>query len=225
MNNILIFRPHPLLPRNGNGAQGGCIPAIKQLLRGKTMKTRKNKKGRKKDTLFGRTDYAVKQVNLLIIMGAIPEEFVEFDPDSGITIDYFITSFMEHFPSAELGEPWMEVFGNSIRHALDLIQYEIAPREDVRQLDNGETAMAFRDTTWLSRELNMDKDKLDKLIHWVIEHNPDVQPLVMRDMWAGAGYVVSSFLIRQLEKKGVRLDQFLKNMVSGEIRFAVKSSN
>ena len=41
------------------------------------MKTKKNKKGKKKDTLFGRTDYAVKQVNLLIVMGAIPEEFIE----------------------------------------------------------------------------------------------------------------------------------------------------
>jgi hypothetical protein len=206
---------------DGEGAQGGCVPAIKQLLRGKAMKTKKNQKGRKKDTLFGRTDYAVKQVNLLIVMGAIPEEFIEFDPDRGITIDYFITSFMEHFPSAELGEPWMEVFGNSMRYALDLIQCETAPRADVRELQNGETAMAFRDTTWLSRQLNMQKDKLDRLVHWVIEHNPDIQPFVMHDMWEGAGYVVSSFLLRQLEQKGVRVDQFLKNMVSGQIRFAV----
>jgi len=69
--------------------------------------------------------------------------------------------------------------------------------------------------------LGMEKSKLDRLILWVIEHNPDVQPFVMHDMWAGAGYVVSSFLIRQLDKKGVRLDQFLKKMVSGQIRFAV----
>ncbi len=185
------------------------------------MKTKKNKKGRKKDTLFGRTDYAVKQVNLLIVMGAIPEEFIEFDPDRGITIDYFITSFMERFPMKELEDDWMAVFSNSIRYALDLIQYETAPRVDVRVLDNGETAIAFRDTTRLSRELNMEKGKLDRLIHWVIEHNPDFQPFFMHDMWAGAGYVVSSFLLRQLEKKGVRLDQFLKKTVSGQIRFAV----
>ena len=69
--------------------------------------------------------------------------------------------------------------------------------------------------------MGMEKSKLDRLILWVIEHNPDVQPFVMHDMWAGAGYVVSSFLIRQLDKKGVRLDQFLKKMVSGQIRFAV----
>jgi hypothetical protein len=189
------------------------------------MKTKKNEKGRKKDTLFGRTDYAVKQVNLLIVMGAIPEEFIEFDPDSAITIDYFITSIMEHFPRTELGDPWMEVFGNSIRYALDLIQYETAPREDVREFDNGETAIAFRDTTRLSRDLNMEKDELDRLIHWGIEHNPDVQPFIMHDMWAGAGYVVSSFLLRQLEKKGVRLDQFLKKIVGGKVKFEVNSSN
>jgi hypothetical protein len=183
------------------------------------MKAKKNKKGKKKDTLFGRTDYAVKQVNLLIVMGAIPEEFIEFDPDSGITIDYFITSFMEHFPMKELGGDWMEVCNNSIRYACHRIGFDIAPRENVMELDNGETAMAFRDTTWLSRELSMGKDKLDRLIHWVIEHNPDVQPFLMHDSLAG--YVVSSFLLRHLEKKGVELDRFLKKMVSGQIRFAV----
>jgi hypothetical protein len=185
------------------------------------MKTKKNKKSEKKDTLFGRTDYAVKQVNLLIVMGAIPEEFIEFDPNSGIAIDYFITSFMEHFPMKELRGDWMEVCNNSIRYACDLIGFDIAPRKDVMELKNGETAMAFRDTMRLSRELNMEKDNLDRLIHWVIEHNPDVQPFLMHDIWAGAGYVVSSFLLRQLEKKGVTLDQFLKKMVSGQIRFAV----
>jgi hypothetical protein len=185
------------------------------------MKTKKNKKGKKKDTLFGRTDYAVKQVNLLIVMGAIPEEFIEFDTDNGITIDYFITSFMEHFPMRELGDRWMEVCNISIRIACHRIGFDIAPRENVMELDNGEIALAFRDTTRLSRELNISKSELDTLLHWVIEHNPDVQPFVTHDMWAGAGYVVSSFLLRQLKKKGVRLDQFLKKMVSGQIRFAV----
>ena len=47
------------------------------------MKTKKTKKGKRKDTLFGRTDYAVKQVNLLIVMGAIPEEFIEIRPETG----------------------------------------------------------------------------------------------------------------------------------------------
>ncbi len=103
------------------------------------MKTKKNKKAKKKDSVFGRTDYAVKEVNLLIVMGAIPEEFVEFDPERGITVGYFIRSFMERFPRAELGDNWMEVFGNSIHYALDLIQYETTAREDVRELDNGET--------------------------------------------------------------------------------------
>jgi hypothetical protein len=115
----------------------------------------------------------------------------------------------------------MEVCNDSIKYACDLIGFDIARRENVMELDNGETAMSFRDTTWLSRELSMEKEKLDGLIHWLIEHNPDVQPFVMHDSWAGAGYVVSSFLLRQLEKKGVRLDQFLKKMVSGQIRFAV----
>jgi len=187
------------------------------------MKTKKNKKSKKKDTLFGRTDYAVKQVNLLIVMGAIPEEFIEFDPDGGITIDYFITSFMEHFPMKELGDDWMEVCNNSIRYACHRIGFDIAPRENVMEFDNGETAIAFRDTTWLSFELNIEKGKLDRLIHWVIEHNPDVQPFVAHD--SVAGYVVSSFLLRYLEKKGVRLDQYLKDMVSGQITFAVNSSN
>ncbi len=31
--NCSSIRPHPLLPHNGEGAQGGCVPAIKQLLR------------------------------------------------------------------------------------------------------------------------------------------------------------------------------------------------
>ncbi len=86
-------------------------------------------------------------------------------------------------------------------------------------------AIAFSDTTWLSSELNIDKSKLDTLLHWVIERNPDVQPFIMHDMWAGAGYVVSSFLLRQLEKKGVRLDQFLKKIVGGKVNFEVNSSN
>lgn len=187
------------------------------------MKTKKNKKGRKKDTLFGRTDYAVKQVNLLIVMGAIPEEFIEFDPDSGITIDYFITSFLEQFPMKELGGDWMEVCNNSIRHACHRIGFNIGPRENVMEFNNGEMALAFRDTTWLSRELNMDKDKLDSLLHRVIEHNPDIQPFLMHDSLAG--YVVSNFLFRQLEKNGVKLDQYLKDMLSGQISFAVNSSN
>jgi hypothetical protein len=191
------------------------------LLQGKGTKTKKSGKGKRKDTLFGRTDYAVKQVNLLIVMGAIPEEFVEFDPESGITIDYFITSFMEHFPMKELGDDWMELCNNSIRYACHLIGFDIPPREDVMDLDNGETAIAFRDTTWLGRELNMSKSKLDTLLHWVIERNPDIQPFVMHDILAGAGYVVSSFLLRQLAKAGVRLDEFLKKMVSGHISFAV----
>jgi hypothetical protein len=187
------------------------------------MKTKKNQKGKKKDTLFGRTDYAVKQVNLLIVMGAIPEEFIEFDPDRGITIDYFITSFMENFPMKELGGDWMEVCNNSIRYACNLIGFDIAPRENVMEFKNGEIGLAFRDTTWLSRELSMDKDKLDSLLQRVIEHNPDIQPFVAHDSLAG--YVVSSFLLRYLEHKGVRLDQYLKDMVNGKIRFGVTSSN
>ncbi|MFC1833752.1 hypothetical protein ACFL2Q_03335 [Thermodesulfobacteriota bacterium] len=183
------------------------------------MKTKKRMKAKKGESLLGKTDYAVKETNLLIVLGAIPEEFVEFDPDRGITIDHFITSFMEHFPRSELGEPWMEVFGNSIRYALDLIQYETEPREDVRELPNGETAVAFRDTTRLSREMNISKSKLDTLVHWVIGQNPQVQPFLMHD--PVAGYVISSFLLRQLEKSGLRLDQFLKKMVSGQTRFAV----
>lgn len=85
-------------------------------------------KTRKTERLYGRTDYAVKEVNLLIVMGAIPEELIEFNPDEGIAIDYLITSFMEHFPRAELGDAWIDVFGNSICYALDLIHYETAPR-------------------------------------------------------------------------------------------------
>jgi hypothetical protein len=119
----------------------------------------------------------------------------------------------------ELGDDWMDVCNNSIRHACNLIGFDIAPRENVMELDHGETGMAFRDTTWLSCELAMQKDTLDRLIHWVIEHNPDVQPFLMHDSLAG--YVVSSFFLRQLEKKGVRLDQFLRQTVSGQIRFAV----
>ena len=53
-----------------------------------------------------------------------------------------------------------------------VLDLDIAPRENAMELDNGETAMAFRDTTRLSRELSMEKDKLDRLIHWGIEHNP-----------------------------------------------------
>lgn len=184
------------------------------------MKTKKSKKTKQTKTLFGRTDYAVKEVNVLIVMGAIPEEFIEFRPESGIKIDYLVTSFMEHFPRAEMGDEWFTIFENSIRYALDLIKYETAPPRAVREF-NGEIAAQFSDTIKLSRQLGMEKSKLDRLILWVIEHNPDVQPFVMHDMWAGAGYVVSSFLIRQLDKKGVRLDQFLKKMVSGQIRFAV----
>jgi hypothetical protein len=184
------------------------------------MKTKKTRKGNKQVSLFGQTDYAVKEVNLLIVMGAIPEEFVEFDPGCGITIDYFITSFMEHFPRTALGDAWIEVFGNSIRHAIDLIQYETARRKDVREFDKGDVAVAFRDATWLSRELDISKSMLDTLLHRVIEHNPDVQPFVMND--SVAGYIVSSFLVRQLQKTGLRLDQYLEDMVSGQIRFEVK---
>jgi hypothetical protein len=189
------------------------------------MKTKKNKKVRKKDTLFARTDYTVKQINLLILMGAVPEEFFEFDPDSGITIDYFITSFLEHFPLKELGDDWMEVCNNSIRHACHSIGFDIAPPQNLRELDNGKMAFVFRDTTWLGHQINMSRSKLDTLLYWVIEQNPDVQPLIMREMWAGDGDVVSCFFLRQLEKKGVRLDRYLKKMVSGQIRFAVNSSN
>ena len=114
----------------------------------------------------------------------------------------------------ELGGDWMEVCNNSIKYACDLIGFDIAPRENVMELHNGEISLAFRDTTWLSHELNISKSKLDTLLHWVIEHNPHVEPFVANDSLAG--YVVSSFFLRQLEKKGVRLDQFLKKMVSGK---------
>jgi hypothetical protein len=173
------------------------------------------------EKLFGCTDYLVKEVNLLIVMGAIPEEFVEFVPDSGIKIDYLVTSFMEHFPKAILEDPWAEVFGNLLRYGLDLIQYETPPIEGVLKLDNGETVVAFRDTTMLSRELNISKSKLDKLLNRVITDNPDIQPFLMDWSRAGAGYVVCSFLLRQLEKKDVRLDHFLKKLANGQISFAV----
>lgn len=90
---------------------------------------------------------------------------------------------------------------------------------DVREFDDGETAVAFRATTALSRDLNISKIELDTLLQRVIEHNPDVQPFVMRDV--RAGLLVSSFLLRQLKKRGVRLDHFLKKMISGRTRFVV----
>ena len=84
-------------------AQGGCIPAIYQLPRGKAMTQKKE------DKLFGNTDYLVKEVNMLVVLGAIPAEFVEFHPDSGITIDYLITSFMEYFPKKTLGQMYLAI--------------------------------------------------------------------------------------------------------------------
>ena len=52
-----------------------------------------------------------------------------------------------------------------------------------------------------------------------MEQNPHIQPLVMNDR--EAGYVVSSFLFNQLEKAGLTLDEFLKGIVSGGIKFEV----
>lgn len=174
---------------------------------------------KKTERLFRGTDYFVKEVNLLIVMGAIPEEFVEFHPDKGIKIDYFITSFMEFFPKEELGDPWMAAFGNSIRYACQLIEYERAPTAGVQEFEHGEIGVAFLDTARLSRQLNMSKSKLDNLLHSVIEQNPEVQPFLMHDKVAG--YVVSSFLLNRLQKAGLRLDKFLKKMVSGKISFGV----
>jgi hypothetical protein len=183
------------------------------------MKTKQNKKAKKNETLFGRTDYAVKQVNFLILMGAIPEEFVAFRPDTGITIDYFITSFMEHFPRKELGDNWIDLFDNSIKHACHLVGYEISTSHYVQKFRNGEVSAAYADTTRLGRRLDMEKAKLDKLLHRGIQRNPDLQFLVMHV--GEAGYMVSSFLLNQLERTGVRLDEYLKDMASGTVRFEV----
>jgi hypothetical protein len=183
------------------------------------MKTKKNKKAKKNETLFGRTDYAVREVNSLILGGAIPEEFIEFHPESGLKIDYFITSFMEHFPKKELGNNWMEVFEISIQYGCHLIKCDIAPRQDIREFDDGIIRISFRDTSRLSDELSMSKSELDKLLQWVIQRNPDLQPLVMHV--GEAGYMVSSFLLYRLERSGVRLDQYLKDMASGKVKFEV----
>jgi len=183
------------------------------------MKIEKNKKAKKNETLFGHTDYAVKQVNFLILMGAIPEEFVEFRPDTGITIDYFITSFMEHFPRKELGDNWIDLFDNSIKHACYRVGYEISTSHYVEKFRNGEMTAAYSDTARLSRLLDMEKTKLDKLAHRVIERNPDVHPLMMNT--SVTGYMISAFLLNQLEKTGVRLDEYLKDLVSGKVRFEV----
>lgn len=176
-------------------------------------------KSKKKEKRFGRTDYLVKEVNLLIVMGAIPEEFVEFHPDKGITIDYFITSFMERFPKKELGDNWMEAFETSIQYACNLIKFDIASREDVRESDDGETRILFLNTEGLSRQLNMSKSKLEILLHWAYVQNPDLQAFVMYD--PTNGYFVSSFFLNQLRKAGLRLDKFLKNIVGGKIKFSV----
>jgi hypothetical protein len=161
----------------------------------------------------------VREVNLLIVLGAIPEEFVEFRPDSGITIDYFITSFMEFFPKRELGENWMQVFQNSVRLALNLIEYDTAPPEGVRESDDGEVSLRFFNTEELSRLLNMNKSKLENLLHWVLAQNPDLQAFVMYD--PTDGYLVSSFLLNQLRKTGLKFDKFLKRIASGATKFAV----
>ena len=177
------------------------------------MKSEKNEK------LFGRTDYAVKAVSVLIMMGAIPGEFVEFHPDRGLDVDYFITSFMEYFPKKTLSDPWMEVFGNSIQHALNLIKLETEQRQDVREFGDGEIHVSFSDTAKLSRQLNMKQSNLDTLLRLALDQNPDLQPFLMHDR--RAGYLVSSFLLKRLDKAGVRLDQYIGKLVSGKTKFAV----
>ncbi len=186
------------------------------------MKTTKNKKAKKNETLFGCTDYAVWEVNLLILRGAIPEEFIEFHPASGFKIDYFIMSFMEHFPKKELGDNWVELCETFIQYACHLIKHDIAPRQDIEEFDDGIVRISFHDTIRLSVELSMSKSKLDKLLQRIIQRTPDVQPLVVHA--GGGGYMVSCFLLDQLEKSGVRLDQYLKDMASGKVRFEVELS-
>lgn len=171
----------------------------------------------KTEQLYGRTDYAVKEVNLLMVMGAIPEEFVGFNPDKGIFIDYLIASFMEHFPKKALGDNWMQAFDNTIKYTCDLLKFEIAPRQGVRESEDGETSVLFVGTATVSRQLNIKKSKLDSLINWAISENPELQPLLMKD--EVAGYVASAFLLNQLDRSGVRLDKFLKSIVSGKARF------
>ncbi|AFM26110.1 hypothetical protein [Desulfomonile tiedjei] len=174
---------------------------------------------KKKDKLFGRTDYRITDVNLLIVMGAIPTEFVEFHPNTGITVDYFIASFMEHFPKKELGEDWMEIFGNSIQYACDRIGLDIAPREDVRVLDDSQLCASFCPTGKLGSELNMNKSELENLLHSAYVQNPDLRGFLM--YVPAKGYVVSSFFYNQLRKAGLSLDKFLKNIVGGKTKFSV----
>lgn len=189
------------------------FPQIKQLLRGKALKSKK------KERLFGRTDYLVQEVNLLMVMGAIPEEFVEFHYDTGMSIDYFITSFMEHFPKKSLSDNWTEVFAASIQYAVDLIKFDVAPREDVRESEDGEISALFFPTEKLGPELNMNKGKLENLLHWAYDQNPDLRGFVMYS--PSKGYVVSSFFLDQLKTAGLSLDKFLKNIVGGKTKFRV----
>ncbi|MFC1834259.1 hypothetical protein ACFL2Q_05935 [Thermodesulfobacteriota bacterium] len=172
------------------------------------------------EALFGSTEYTLKEVNLLIVVGVIPPDFLDFAPDGGIEIDHFITSFMESFPRKDLGDNWIEVFRNSILQACQLIKYETVPPEGVRVSDDRDVSALFFNTAKLSSRLNMKNSKLEKLLHWVMEENPDVQPFVMHDQ--AEGYLVSSFLVNQLDKTGLRLDKFLKKIVSGEIKLGVK---
>ncbi len=52
---------------------------------GKALK--QHTKQTKKERLFGKTDYMVKEVNLLVVLGANPAELATFHPDRGIEID------------------------------------------------------------------------------------------------------------------------------------------
>ena len=175
---------------------------------------------RKKDNrLFGKTDYMVKEVNALIVFGAIPPEFIEFHRDGRITVDYFITSFMENFPRKTLGDNWIEVFYNSIRYACNQTQLDIAVPDHVRVSGGRGVEVSFRDTERLGRTLGMSKSKLDSLVGWALNQNPDLTGFIMLD--EEHGYMVSALIIAELEKVGHRLDTYLKKVVNGEIKVRV----
>ncbi len=176
-------------------------------------------KKNKKDRLFEKTDYLIEEVNVLTVLGAIPAEFVTFHPDGGIEIDYFITSFMEYFPRKTLGEHWIVAIYNSIRYACAQIKFNIADPDYVFVGEEEKLGAGFQDTSRLALALGMPKSKLDSLVGWAIKQNPDLFGFMMQDRQIG--YVVSSFLLDQLEKVGLRLDEFLKSIVGGKTRFEV----
>jgi len=212
--------PHQEILSHNHAEGSSARPKRRVCSRPSILFTKRRIMARKKDNrLFGKTDYMVKEVNALIVFGAIPQEFIEFHRDGRITVDHFVTSFMENFPRKTLGEHWIEAIYNTIRYACNQIKLDISAPDYVFKGEEHELRAGFQDTGRLAPAVGMSKSKLDSLEAWALRTNPDLQGFLMLDKVLG--YTVSSLFLTQLEKVGHRLDTYLQKLVSGEIKVRV----